>query len=71
MGKEDIVIECIAEESFNNFCEIVDATSILRQDKQIVIFGAGIMGMQFAYTLQQLGIILFFVTTIRKNGVSD
>ena len=56
MGKEDIVIECIAEESFNNFCEIVDATSILRQDKQIVIFGAGIMGMQFAYTLQQLGI---------------
>ena len=54
MGKEDIVIECIAEESFNNFCEIVDATSILRQDKQIVIFGAGIMGMQFAYTLQQL-----------------
>lgn len=44
MGKEDIVIECIAEESFNNFCEIVDATSILRQDKQIVIFGSGNYG---------------------------
>ena len=27
MGKEDIVIECIAEESFNNFCEIVDANN--------------------------------------------
>lgn len=55
MGKEDIVIECIAEESFNNFCEIVDATSILRQDKQIVIFGAGIMGMQFAVYVATVG----------------
>ena len=71
MGKEDIVIECIAEESFNNFCEIVDATSILRQDKQIVIFGAGIMGMQFAYTLQQLGInnFIFCDNDSQKWGV--
>lgn len=56
MSETEPLIECIAKECYDNFCKVVKKTKQLRKDKQIVIFGAGIMGMQFAYTLLQLGI---------------
>lgn len=50
------LIECVAKENYDNFCQAVLKTSRARKDKKIVIFGAGILGLQFCYTLKSLGI---------------
>lgn len=46
------VIECIAKENYDNFCDAVRKTKSLWKSRQIVIFGAGILGLQFANVLR-------------------
>ena len=70
MRDKELLIECIAKESYDNFFEVICETEELRRGRQIVIFGAGIMGMQFAYTLIQLGVenFIFCVNASDKWG---
>lgn len=64
------VIECIAKENYDNFCNAIMETKMLRREKTIAIFGAGILGMQFANTLQSLEIsnFVFCDNDINKWG---
>lgn len=48
-------IECVAKENYDNFCHAMLITSDMRKGKKIVIFGAGILGLQFGYTIESLG----------------
>lgn len=60
-------IECIAKEQFDNFSEAVEKTKMLRDGKKTVIFGAGIMGMQLAYTIRKFGIVDYLFCDNDKN----
>ena len=61
------VIECIARENYDNFCHAIIKTEKLRINKTIVIFGAGILGLQFANTLISLGISDFIFCDNDEN----
>ena len=52
--EEDRLIECVAKENYDNFCHAIMMTEAQRKDKQLVIFGAGILGMQCYYTFREL-----------------
>lgn len=52
--KVERLIECVAKENYDNFCHAVMMTEIQRRNKQTVIFGAGILGLQCYYTFQEL-----------------
>lgn len=50
------LIACVAKENYDNFLHAWFTTETYRKEKQTVIFGAGILGMQFYYTLTCLGV---------------
>lgn len=60
-GHSEKLIACVAKENYDNFLHAWFKTETHRKEKQTVIFGAGILGMQFYYTLICLGVkkILF------------
>lgn len=53
---EERWIEGISKENYDSFCSSFQKNYNLFKEKQIVIFGAGIMGLQFRYILEELGI---------------
>lgn len=61
------VIECIAKENYDNFCNAIMKTEKLRIGKKVVVFGAGILGLQFANTLLSLGADDFIFCDNDKN----
>ena len=61
------VIECIAKENYDNFCNAIMKTEKLRIGKKVVVFGAGILGLQFANTLLSLGVDDFIFCDNDKN----
>lgn len=52
---EEMWIAGIAKENYSNFCDVYNNSLPYRMNKRTVIFGAGIMGMQFGYTIEALG----------------
>lgn len=52
---EEMWIAGVAKENYSNFCEVYNKTLPYRKNKKTVIFGAGIMGLQFGYTIEALG----------------
>lgn len=53
--EKDKLLDCISEEYYNKFRKIVEENAEYYVKKQLVIFGAGIMGIQFSYVLEQCG----------------
>lgn len=70
--EKDRIIECIAQENWEHFCEAIEQTKEARTGKKIIIFGAGVLGMQFAYTLelQRITEFLFCDNNPTKWGTS-
>lgn len=53
---EERWLEGISKENYDNFCDCFHKNFELIKEKQVVIFGAGVMGLQFLYTLEELGL---------------
>lgn len=58
-SKSNILIECVAKENYDNFCRVFWETLNLHKNKELIIFGAGILGMQFGITLKSIGATSF------------
>lgn len=54
MIQEEQLIACVAKENYDNFLHAWFTTETQRENRQPVIFGAGILGMQFLYTLKHI-----------------
>lgn len=52
-NKKEYLTECISEENYFNFHQAIYYTKANWANKKILIFGSGIMGIQFQYVLQQ------------------
>lgn len=52
---EEMWIAGVAKENYSNFCEVYKKTLPYRKNKKTIIFGAGIMGLQFGYAIKALG----------------
>lgn len=64
---EGMWIAGVAKENYVNYCSAYEESLSCRKGKQIVIFGAGIMGLQFCYTMESLGDIACVFCDNDKN----
>ena len=64
-------IACVAKENYDNFLRVFGEAKHNFSGKKPVIFGAGIMGLQFCHFLREAGVdqVLFcdLIMRIRRN----
>ncbi len=70
LREESPWIACVSKANYRNFKKVFQESEVYRKNKKIVIFGAGIMGLQFSYFLREFGIdeLLFCDNDKEKNG---